>query len=78
MGSDCFEIRQRLERYLDGDLDEVEVEVLTIHIRDCGPCEGRADFERQLRAVVRVHATEAAPAGLIDRVRERCRGLGDC
>jgi mycothiol system anti-sigma-R factor len=78
VGSDCPGARQHFELYLDGELGDVEVARLTVHLHECGTCGGRVAFERHLRAVVRVCATDTAPDGLLERVRERCRELGDC
>lgn len=74
---DCPEALSRLERYLDGELGPSEISEISAHLAECYPCGDRAEFERHLRTVVRKTAMEVAPAGLIEKVRARCRELED-
>ncbi|MBW3577508.1 MAG: mycothiol system anti-sigma-R factor [Actinobacteria bacterium] len=73
MRVDCPEALERLERYLDGELDDAQIADISMHLARCFPCGDRAEFERQLREVIRTRAAETAPAGLLERVRGRCR-----
>ncbi len=68
----CPEALDRLEVYLDGELSEEELAEVSGHLASCYPCGDRADFERHLREVIRTHVAEAAPAGLLEKVRRRC------
>lgn len=72
VGDGCPEALERLEFYLDGELERQELAEVSAHLAECYPCGDRADFERHLRAVIRAHATEVAPAGLLEKVRQRC------
>ena len=75
MTADCPEALARLQEYLDGELDEAAIEDVSHHLAQCYPCGDRVEFERHLRAVVRTNvATEVAPTGLLEKVRDRCRG----
>ncbi len=69
----CREIVAELQAFLDGELDGELEQVVGFHIADCPPCLGRADFERDLRAVVATRCRDAAPSGLLDRVVARLR-----
>ncbi len=71
MGDQCEAVLGRLEAYLDrecpGDLEAVIAE----HLQECPPCLERADFEQRIRRLVASKCREAAPPGLVDRVRSR-------
>ncbi len=68
----CPEALERLQEYLDGELDDAQYAEIATHLADCYPCGDRADFEAHLREVVRMYATEVAPAGLLEKVKARC------
>jgi anti-sigma factor (TIGR02949 family) len=72
----CPEALARLDTYLDGEMTEAEIADVSAHLARCYPCGDRADFERHLREVVRSCAAEVAPAGLLEKVRRRCREQG--
>lgn len=73
----CPEAKEHLEAYIDGELGETEIATISAHLADCYPCGDRAEFERHLRVVIRENAAEVAPAGLVERVRERCREVSE-
>jgi anti-sigma factor (TIGR02949 family) len=72
-GGGCPEAEHRLDLYLDGELTEVEIHEVSVHLAACYPCGSRVEFERHLRAVIKNHATEVAPSDLIEKVRSRYR-----
>lgn len=67
----CDEVLDELGQYLDGELAEGRFDELREHLVRCYPCADRADFEEQLRAIVRRDCHDDAPPGLIDRIRTR-------
>lgn len=73
MASDCPEALERLQVYLDGEMEEWQIAEISAHLADCYPCGDRAEFERHLRTVVRNCAGELAPEGLLEKVRACCR-----
>ncbi|MGH3442586.1 MAG: zf-HC2 domain-containing protein [Nitriliruptorales bacterium] len=73
MSCDCPDAVQRLGEFLDGELDDEAIHEISGHLSECYPCGSRADFERHLREVVRIHVRTTAPAGLVEKVRARCR-----
>jgi mycothiol system anti-sigma-R factor len=76
MNEDCREVLDRLEIYLDGET-QVDLEVaIQHHLQDCLPCLDRAEFERELRALVAAKCRDCAPPGLLTRVRIRLRTAG--
>lgn len=69
----CREIIAELHAFLDGELQGDLEQIIGFHVADCPPCLGRADFERDLRALVASRCRDAAPSGLLDRVVTRLR-----
>jgi len=69
--SECEEVLERLERYLDGECPKNLEAIVRAHLAECSPCLDRADFERRLRALIASKCTDAAPSGLLDRIMER-------
>ncbi len=68
MDDDCREILASMRTYLDGECPDDLEEVVVRHLGDCPPCMDRAEFERELRAIVKSKCKDAAPPGLLDRV----------
>jgi mycothiol system anti-sigma-R factor len=68
MGDDCREALARLHLYLDGECEAALENAVRRHLEDCPPCDDRAGFERELRAIVARKCKDAAPHGLIERV----------
>jgi len=67
---DCTETRQRLDAYLDQELDLPAVVALDEHLVSCGACQGIFASQSALQAGVRRHATYyAAPQRPGERVR---------
>jgi anti-sigma factor (TIGR02949 family) len=68
-GTDCQDALIKLESFLDGELPDVTVGEISQHLADCYPCADRADFESQLRALVKRGCAEQAPESLLERIR---------
>ena len=68
-GDDCQEALAKLEAYLDGELPDSSIPNIQDHLAACYPCADRADFEQQLRAIVRRDCAEKAPPQLVDRIK---------
>lgn len=70
----CQGVEHMLQPYLDRALTEAEVATVDVHLKECSYCNDRYVFERNLRATVKTCCCqEHAPAGLVDRLRLRCR-----
>src|ERR1700744_6149827 len=67
---DCEEAVHELYHYLDGELTEERREEIRIHLDWCGPCNGAADFEAELRKVIANRCKDRVPDSLIRRVAE--------
>jgi mycothiol system anti-sigma-R factor len=67
----CEDLAERIERFLDGELDVAEARELDSHLDDCLPCTQERELRARLRELVREGCAERAPAELIERVRAR-------
>jgi mycothiol system anti-sigma-R factor len=67
----CEDLAERIERFLDGDLDAAEARELDSHLADCLPCVRERDLRSRLRELVREGCVERAPVELVERVRAR-------
>ena len=53
-GYRCDEVLQEIEHYLHGELDADHSRRLAEHLHACGPCWDRSEFQRKLKAIVRM------------------------
>jgi len=67
----CGDLAERIERYLDGELDAAEADQLREHMAGCYPCTEEVELRDQIRALVRHGCAEPAPVDLVARVRAR-------
>jgi mycothiol system anti-sigma-R factor len=65
----CDDLAERIERFLDGDLDAAETRELDAHLDDCLPCTSERELRARIRALVREGCAERAPVELVERVR---------
>jgi mycothiol system anti-sigma-R factor len=65
----CEDLAERIERFLDGELDQAEARELDAHLDDCLPCTSERELRARIRALVREGCAERAPAELVARVR---------
>ena len=69
-GGDCSEMLARLQYFLDGELTEERRTEIRVHLDWCGPCNGAADFEAELRKVIANRCKDRVPESLMRRVAE--------
>ncbi|MDX1659009.1 MAG: mycothiol system anti-sigma-R factor [Nitriliruptorales bacterium] len=74
---DCREVLDDLQRYLDGELPASRLTRISAHLAECYPCTDRADFEDQLRAIVRRGCADRAPESLVRRVEAQLDELAE-
>ena len=65
---DCEEAVHELYNYLDGTLTEERRTEIRVHLDWCGPCNGAAEFEAELRKVIANRCKDRVPDSLIARV----------
>lgn len=68
MNDPCQEVLGELEVYLDGECGPSVEQTVRAHLADCPRCLDRADFRRQLRALVARKCQEEAPRDLVSRI----------
>ena len=68
MKEPCREVLAELDVFLDGECSGDLEEAVRRHLGECPPCVDRADFQRELRALIASKCTDAAPSGLLDRI----------
>jgi mycothiol system anti-sigma-R factor len=73
----CGDLAERIERYLDGELDATGIAELRAHMADCFPCTEEVGVREQIRALVRQQCAELAPVDLVARVRARLATVAD-
>ncbi len=65
----CLKAIEQLWQYLDHELDGESSSDLQRHLQECRGCFSKAEFERQLRALLRRSCgEEQAPTHLRERV----------
>lgn len=68
MDDPCQAVLGDLEVYLDGECGPGVERAVRAHLADCPRCLDRADFRRQLRALVARKCREEAPSELVSRI----------
>ena len=69
MKPECQQALRDLERFLDGELEQPRRGVLDAHLHGCTPCMERADFKRDVRALIAARCgCDEVPPGLGDKI----------
>lgn len=68
VSEECRDALRRLHEYLDGECGDDLEAAIRAHLAACAPCWDRADFEREVRALVARRCREKAPEALVQRV----------
>ena len=58
--TDCEQALHDIEAYLDEELEPSSLRALEIHLDDCPPCAGRAEFQRQLKVLIAAKCARAS------------------
>lgn len=76
-GDPCTGAEHSLQAYIDRALTVEETAAIDRHLRECSYCAARYRFESGLRQLVKRCCCdgEAPPAGMVERLRERCRSV---
>lgn len=73
----CGDLAERIERFLDGELDEAQTAQLREHMASCYPCAEELELRDQIRALVRQGCEQPAPPDLVARIRARLVDVTD-
>ncbi len=71
----CEQALERLMELIDRELSESEQESVERHLRTCRSCFSRMEFERRLKGRLSTLASDEAPAGMRDRIRNLIKGF---
>lgn len=71
--SDCAEVLERIAFFIDRELADADLSRIQHHLDECGPCLGKYDLEKVVKALVARSCTEHAPETLRERVLIRIR-----
>lgn len=76
--TDCNDSLRELQRFLDGDLDDVECAVVLAHLDECIECYHAYDFQAELRQVIAAKCGgDQLPTGLLDRLTDALAAAAD-
>jgi anti-sigma factor RsiW len=70
----CPEVRRLLQRYLDGEVDDLKAKRIARHLEDCRRCGLRAETYSAIKRSLHEHRPEV-PAETIERLRAFAAGL---
>ena len=54
----CKDIEKNVQAYLDDRLSDKEVLLLEDHLSYCLPCDKKVEFEKRLKQIIKLKATE--------------------
>jgi len=73
-GPECTETLREIEAFLDGEVATGLRERIELHLSDCAPCMGRAEFRTHLKHLVRDKCVdEAVPDALVAKIKALIR-----
>jgi predicted anti-sigma-YlaC factor YlaD len=71
----CADVLERLEAWIDGDLDESEAAAVNAHIRFCGSCRAERRLAETVVAELRALPEIDVPENVLRAVRSRTRPI---
>jgi mycothiol system anti-sigma-R factor len=67
----CSDCKDKLDRFVDRELNNTEVLELQLHLESCPPCEDQYEFQVSLKRLVKVCCDQdEVPAAFRDKVRQ--------
>jgi mycothiol system anti-sigma-R factor len=67
----CDDCLQKLDQFVDRELNDREVAELKQHLAECPPCEDQYKFQTDLKRLVKVCCDQGeAPAELREKLRQ--------
>ena len=71
----CKDVEKNVQAYLDNKLSENEVLLLEDHLSYCLPCDKKIEFEKKLKELVKIKASEKSyPNKLESELKKIIRG----
>ena len=72
-GTHCETVLDRLEAWVDGDLDHAALAQVESHLEGCAACRDEASMAREIRAELREMPRYDTPEVVLARVRAQAR-----
>lgn len=73
---DCTSCQEQVHEYLQSELTEAELKVITDHIANCDTCDEHYHVEDKINQLIRTScAAEETPATILAKVREQLNQL---
>ena len=70
--TDCREVLDKVYSYLDGELAEVDIVEIRVHLDECGPCLKEYDLDKAIKQLVAKHCgCDPVPGDLRSKVLAR-------
>ncbi len=70
---ECYELREVLYRYMDGELRVWRRVQVRTHLENCPECEGEHTFQIEMRSCLQRACCEDVPEGLAERILRALR-----
>jgi mycothiol system anti-sigma-R factor len=70
---DCADFLERIVYLIDNELPEGDCTVVRAHLDGCNPCLEKYDLQVAMKQLVARSCGEAAPDGLLERIRVQIR-----
>lgn len=67
--ADCRRLLEKIQAFLDDELDDGLCTDVRAHLEACGPCRENAVFETAFKRFVARSCCDEPPAGFFERVR---------
>jgi anti-sigma factor RsiW len=67
---DCHQVGRLLQRYLDGELDELRTRRLAAHLEDCRRCGLEADTYEQIKVSLAQRRAHDRPLDALERLND--------
>lgn len=67
----CNDCKEKLDRYVDRELNNTEVLELKLHLEGCPPCADQYEFQAHLKRLVKVCCDrDTVPAAFREKLRQ--------
>ena len=67
----CSDCKEKLDRYVDRELNNTELLELELHLEGCPPCADQYDFQAHLKRLVKVCCNkDEVPAAFRAKLRQ--------
>ena len=65
----CSQVIEQMFAYIDGELGDPDVHLISVHLAECGPCLSEHDVDAMVKKLVhRAGGGEHAPGTLRERI----------